>query len=153
MTLFHGISTKKSTNQNFDGENQRKIVEKSSCGDNNTITMLVTDVGDEMHWCFCHQHRKTVTIINSTTWRCQQHQCSQQQRFRWQWCWWHRYVVDFMMVTDLRCWCQNYYVYDFFRYVQGSTDRLVGRLTDRLVARTNFPVRGFLVMLVIFSMY
>ena len=20
--------------------------------------------------------------------------------FRWQWCWWHRYVRDFMMVTD-----------------------------------------------------
>ena len=35
----------------------------------------------------------------------------------WQWCWWHRYVGDFMMVTDLRCWLQNHYVGDFFRYV------------------------------------
>ena len=35
----------------------------------------------------------------------------------WQWCWWHRYVCDFMMVTDLRCWWQNHYVGDFFRYV------------------------------------
>ena len=36
---------------------------------------------------------------------------------RWQWCWWHRYVGDFMMVTDFRCWWQNHYVGDFFRYV------------------------------------
>ena len=35
----------------------------------------------------------------------------------WQWCWWHRYVGDFMMVTDFRCWWQNHYVGDFFRYV------------------------------------
>ena len=35
----------------------------------------------------------------------------------WQWCWWHRYVGDFMMVTDLRCRWQNHYVGDFFRYV------------------------------------
>ena len=35
----------------------------------------------------------------------------------WQWCWWHRYVGNFMMVTDLRCWLQNHYVGDFFRYV------------------------------------
>jgi len=34
-----------------------------------------------------------------------------------QWCWWHRYVGDFMMVTDLRCWWQNLYVSDFFRHV------------------------------------
>ena len=26
-------------------------------------------------------------------------------------------VGDFMMVTDLRCWWQNHYVGDFFRYV------------------------------------
>ena len=26
-------------------------------------------------------------------------------------------VGDFMMVTDLRCWCQNHYVGEFFRYV------------------------------------
>ena len=32
----------------------------------------------------------------------------------WQWCWCHRYVGDFMMVTDLRCWWQNHYVGDFF---------------------------------------
>ena len=35
----------------------------------------------------------------------------------WQWCWWHRYVGNFMMMTDLRCWWQNHYVGDFFRYV------------------------------------
>ena len=35
----------------------------------------------------------------------------------WQWCWWHRYVGDFMMVTDLKCWWQNHYAGDFFRYV------------------------------------
>ena len=32
----------------------------------------------------------------------------------WQLCWWHRYVCDCMMVTDLRCWWQNHYVADFF---------------------------------------
>ena len=32
----------------------------------------------------------------------------------WQWRWWHRYVGDFMMATDFRCWCQNHYVDDFF---------------------------------------
>ena len=37
--------------------------------------------------------------------------------YRWQWCWWHRYVGHFMMVTDLRCWWQNHYVGDFVRYV------------------------------------
>jgi len=31
----------------------------------------------------------------------------------WQWCWWHRYIGDFMMVTDFRCWWQNHYVSDF----------------------------------------
>ena len=35
----------------------------------------------------------------------------------WQWCWWQRYVDNFMMVTDLRCWWQNHYVGDFFPYV------------------------------------
>ena len=35
----------------------------------------------------------------------------------WQWCWWHRYVGDFMMVTDFRYWWQNHYVGDFFRYI------------------------------------
>ena len=24
--------------------------------------------------------------------------------WRWQWCWWHRYVDDLMMLTDLKCW-------------------------------------------------
>ena len=42
---------------------------------------------------------------------------------RWQWCWWHCYVGDFMVVTVLRCWWQNHklwfinYVGDFFRCV------------------------------------
>ena len=38
---------------------------------------------------------------------------SQLRKWGWQWCWWHRYVGDFMMVTDLRCWWQNHYVGDF----------------------------------------
>ena len=33
---------------------------------------------------------------------------------RWQWCWWHRYVGDFIMVTDFRCWWQNHYTATFF---------------------------------------
>ena len=33
---------------------------------------------------------------------------------RWQWCWWQRYVGDFMMMTDLRRWWQNHNVGDFF---------------------------------------
>ena len=37
--------------------------------------------------------------------------------FRWQSCWWHRYVGDFMMGTYFRCWWQNHYVGDFFHYV------------------------------------
>ena len=36
------------------------------------------------------------------------------QLWGWQWCWWHRYAGEFMMVTDLRCWWQNHYVGDFF---------------------------------------
>ena len=32
----------------------------------------------------------------------------------WQLLWWHRYVSDFMIVIDLRCWWQNHYVGDFF---------------------------------------
>ena len=32
-------------------------------------------------------------------------------------CWWHRYVGDFMMVTDFRRWRQNHYVGNFFRFV------------------------------------
>ena len=44
--------------------------------------------------------------------------CGQEnRRNRWQWCWWQRYVGDFMMVTDSRCWWQNNYVGDFFRCV------------------------------------
>ena len=30
-----------------------------------------------------------------------------QKYFRWQWCWWHRYVGDFMVVTDFRCWAES----------------------------------------------
>ena len=37
--------------------------------------------------------------------------------WRWQWCWWHRYVGDFMMVTVYRCWWQNHNACDFFRYI------------------------------------
>jgi len=39
------------------------------------------------------------------------------QKFWWQWRWWQQYVGDFMTVTDLRCWWQNHYVGDFFRYL------------------------------------
>ena len=52
--------------------------------------------------------RMLVTIVTKT---------SVSAMSRCQWCWWHRYVGDFMMVTDLRCWWQNHYVGDFFRYV------------------------------------
>ena len=37
--------------------------------------------------------------------------------FWWQWCWWHRYVSDFMIVTDLRCLCQNHFL-ALFGYVR-----------------------------------
>ena len=43
---------------------------------------------------------------------------------RWQWCWWQRYVGDLRMVTDLRCWWQNHYVGDFFRYVRDFSNVL-----------------------------
>ena len=33
-------------------------------------------------------------------------------------------VSDFMMVTDSRCWWQNHYVGDFFRYVSDSSSLL-----------------------------
>ena len=45
---------------------------------------------------------------------------------RWQWCWWHRYVGDFMMVTELRCWWQNHYVGDFFCYVDNFSMYYIG---------------------------
>ena len=35
------------------------------------------------------------------------------QKIQWQWCWWQRYVGDFMMATDLRCRWQNHYVGNF----------------------------------------
>ena len=38
----------------------------------------------------------------------------------WQWCRWHRYIGDFMMVTDLRCWWQNHYVGDFLNVFNQS---------------------------------
>ena len=43
-------------------------------------------------------------------------------QYWWQWCWWHRYVGGFMMVTGFRCWWQNHYVGDFFRYVGDFTN-------------------------------
>ena len=46
------------------------------------------------------------------------HNCTNQWLQRWQWCWRHRYVGDFMIVTDFRCWWQNHYVGDFFHYVR-----------------------------------
>ena len=36
---------------------------------------------------------------------------------RWQWCWWHRFVGDLMMVTIFRCWWHKKYIGDIFRYV------------------------------------
>ena len=38
----------------------------------------------------------------------------------WQWCWRHRDVGDFMMVTDFRCWWQNHYVGDFINVLNRS---------------------------------
>ena len=35
-------------------------------------------------------------------------------------CWWHRYVGDFMMVTDFRCRWQNRYVCDFLNVLNRS---------------------------------
>ena len=31
---------------------------------------------------------------------------------RWQWCWWHRFVGDLMMVTIFRCWWHKKYIDD-----------------------------------------
>ena len=45
---------------------------------------------------------------------------------RWQWCWWHRDIGDLMMVIDFRCWWQNHYVGDFFRYVGDFFNILIG---------------------------
>ena len=33
---------------------------------------------------------------------------------RWLWCWWHRYVGDLLMVTDLRCWGRIIMLVTFF---------------------------------------
>ena len=61
----------------------------------------------------------------------------------WQWCWWHRYVGDIMMVTDFICWWQNHYVGDFFRYVgeflnvfNRSSTSWIGRQHLKLVTNT-----------------
>jgi len=50
-------------------------------------------------------------------WKYSRNYASSVTEDRWQWCWWHPYVGDFMMVTNFRCWWQNHYVSDFFRYV------------------------------------
>ena len=39
-------------------------------------------------------------------------------QYGWQWCWWHHYV------GDIRCWWQNHYIGDFFRYVGDFLDVL-----------------------------
>ena len=57
--------------------------------------------------------------------------------FRWQWCWWHRYFGDFMMVTDFRCWWQNHYVGDFFRYVGDFLYILNRSPTSWMIRRLN----------------
>ena len=44
-------------------------------------------------------------------------QSKEKTLIRLQWCWRHRYVGDFMKVTDFRCWWQNHCVDDFFRFV------------------------------------
>ena len=53
-----------------------------------------------------------------------------------QWSWWQRYVGDFIMMTDLRCWWQNHYVGDFssFWWFWGS-----------ILSATNIPNRSRLV--------
>ena len=50
---------------------------------------------------------------------------------RWHWCWWHLYVGDFMLVTDLRCWWRKHYVGDFFRYVDEFFNVLNRSLTSQ----------------------
>ena len=80
----------------------------------------------KFHFLFNKFHQKA-SILKSCFFRNfhrkSSFQCNKkfQQKFcsfeRWHWCWWHRYVDDFMMVTDFRCWCQNHYVDDLFRYV------------------------------------
>ena len=74
------------------------------------------------------------------------------KNIRWQWCWWHRYVGDFMMVTDLRCWWQNHYVGDFFRYVgdflnvlNRSSTHLVSNIRHQHRCNQNQPVSSFFI--------
>ena len=66
------------------------------------------------------------------------------QRNRWQWCWWHRYVGDFMMVTGLRCWLQNHYVGDFPNVLNRSpTTKTCHQHLWSPTSVTNIDVTGF----------
>ena len=41
--------------------------------------------------------------------------------FQWQLCWWHRYVGDYMMVTDLRFWWRCFRYVDVFQWIKSVT--------------------------------
>ena len=62
-----------------------------------------------LHWNWTVRTRRTPRTEQVERWK--------SEHRRWQLCWWHRYVGDFMKVTDFRCWWQNHDVCDFFRYV------------------------------------
>ena len=57
----------------------------------------------------------------------------------WQWCWWHRYISDFMMVTDFRFLWQNHYVGDFFIELNRSPTSWIGHQHLKLVTNTFGP--------------
>ena len=66
-----------------------------------SLKMLASELS--FWWLFScqkisHQHSRFSTTATNIVIR---------TKFRWQWYWRHRYVGDFMMVTDLRCWWQN----------------------------------------------
>jgi len=73
-------------------------------------------------WCCCSCHHRSrccsdiITFVNITRASSRTIFLSLRVRIKsqsqkwWQWCWWHLYVGDFMIVSDLRCWWQNHYV-------------------------------------------
>ena len=59
------------------------------------------------YWCHVLQIYQTFQIFGKIITRCRLIECQISLWKWWQWCRWHRYVDDFMMVTDLTCWWQN----------------------------------------------
>ena len=51
--------------------------------------------------------------------------------WRWQWCWWHCYVGDFMVVTVLRCWRLFSLCWWFFQCIKSVTNILNRSLTSQ----------------------